>query len=110
MPLPQGFGFNSPGGGNVDFGSVEAISALQRNPQIRRAFGAGTVAVTGSVLYGVWATNGATVSVADVTATFINVLMTPIVFDQGIPTANPTSGGALTVSASTATNIFVLYK
>lgn len=110
MPLPNGFGFNPPGGGNIDFGPNEALSALQRNPQIRRANGAGTLNITGSVLYGIWATNGATVSVADMSGTFINTLMTPIVFDQGIPTVNPVSGGVLTVSASTATNLFVLYK
>lgn len=111
MPLPQGFGFNPPGGGNVDFGTTEGISALQRNPQIRRAFGAGTVSVTGSVLYGIWGTTGASVSCTDMSGNaFINVFPLPIVFDQGIPTVNPITGGALTVSASTATNLLVLYK
>lgn len=110
MPLPQGFGFSPPGGGNVDFGPTEALSALQRNPQIRRANGAGTVSVTGSVLYGIWGTSAATVSVADMSGTFINTLPLPIVFDQGIPTVNPVSGGVLTVSGSTATNFLVLYK
>lgn len=110
MPLPNGIGFNPPGGGNIDFGPNEALSALLRDPQVRRANGAGTLNITGSVLYGIWATSAATVSVADMSSTFINTLPTPIVFDHGIPTVNPVTGGALTVSGSTATNFLVLYK
>lgn len=110
MPLPQGIGFNPPGGGNVDFGHLEGISALQRNPQTRRAFGTGVLNITGSVIYAIWANSG-TVSVAD-TTTFISAMTTPIVFDQGIPTVNPTSGGAITVTPSNLSTVFVtvLYK
>lgn len=75
MPLPQGVGYNPIGGSNVDFGPNEALSALQRNPQIRRANGAGTVNLTGSVFYGIWGTAGATVSLADMSGTFASVLL-----------------------------------
>lgn len=110
MPLPQGMGFNPAGNGQVDFGLVEGVSALQRNPQIRRAFGTGVLSFTGSVIYAIWANSG-TVSVAD-TTTFISAMPTPIVFDQGLPTVNPPSGGSLTVTPSNLSTVFVtvLYK
>lgn len=114
MPLPPGTaGFNPPGNGNVDFGHLEGISALQRNPQIRRAVGTGVQNLTGSVIYAIWANSG-TVTVTESTTptTIFSAQTTPIVFDQGIPTINPVSGGAITVTPSNLSTVFVtvLYK
>ncbi len=112
MPLPTGIGYNPPGGGNADYGGVaEALSALQRNPQVRRASGVGVLNLTGSIIYGVWANSG-TVTVADQSGTFLTSFSTPLVFDQGIPTANAADGGALTITPSnlSTVNLLVLYK
>lgn len=111
MPLPSGIGFNPIGGGNVDFGELEGISALQRNPQLRVAYGTGVLNLTGSVLYAAWANSG-TVSVADQSnTTFISGLAS-VVFQMGIPTVNPVSGGKLTVTPSNLSTVFstVVYK
>ena len=112
MPLPQGIGFNPPGGGNVDFGLVEGISAIRRDPQVQRAFGTGTLNLTGSVVYGIWGTSGKVVSATDMSNNvFIKLLPMPLIFEPGIPTPNPVSGGALTVTGQdTSTNLFILYK
>lgn len=112
MPLPPGVaGFSPIGGGNVDFGPLEALSALQRNPQIRRAFGTGVLSITGSVVYAVWPNSG-TVTLADATASFLQVAAPGVAFDQGIPTVNPPSGASLTVTPSNLSTVFttVLYK
>ena len=110
MPLPTGIGFNPPGGGNQDFGGpYEALSALQRNPQVRRVFGFGTQAFTGSVIYAVIpAANYVTVT--DNTA-FMQVAAPGIVVPFGVPTINPTSGGSLTVTPQNSSTFYtVLYK
>lgn len=114
MPLPPGIGFNPPGNGNVDYGAVEGISALQRNPQIRRAVGTGVLNITGSVLYAVWANTGTVTIVENTTggATLFSAQPSPIVFDQGIPTIYPPTGGALQITPSNLSTVFVtvLYK
>lgn len=112
MPLPAGSGFTPIGGGNVDAGPVELLSMLQRNVQVRRASGVGVLSLTGSVLYAIWGTAAGTVSLADMSGTFVTAMPLPLVFDQGIPTANPVSGGALTVTPSnlSTVNMLVLYK
>lgn len=109
MPLPTGLGYNPPGGGNVDFGLVEGISALQRNPQVRRASGFGTQSVTGSVVYAVIpAANSVTVSDS---ASFLMVAAPGIVVPFGVPTNYPPSGGSLTITpANSSTFYCVLYK
>lgn len=100
MPLPPGVaGFNPIGGGNVDFGPTEALSALQRNPQMRRAFGTGFATFTGSTVYAVVPSAG-TVAIADATATFLTVAAPGIALEQGWPTVNPFSGGPITVTPS----------
>lgn len=110
MPLPSGQGFNPPGGGNVDFGGMpEALSALQRNPQVRRAIGFGTQNVTGSVIYAVIPAAN-TVTITDNTA-FMMVAAPGIVVPFGVPTINPVSGGSLTITpANSSTFYTVLYK
>lgn len=113
MPLPQGIGFSPIGSGvaQVDYGQIEGISALQRNPQIRRASGVGPLNLTGSVFYGIWGTSGGAVTLSDQSGAFATLIPLPIVFDQGIPTANLPAGGTLSVVASnTSTNLLVLYK
>lgn len=111
MPLPSGIGFNAPGSGNVDFaGIAESLSALQHNPQVRRASGIGALNLTGSVVYAVLCTGG-TVSLADMSGTFATAVPS-FTFDQGVPTVNPSSGGALTITPSnlSTVSLLVLYK
>lgn len=100
MPLPPGLaGFSPIGGGNVDYGPIEALSALQRNPQMRRTYGTGVLTFTGSVVYAVVPSAG-TVAIADATATFLTVAAPGISLEQGWPTVNLVSGGPLTVTPS----------
>lgn len=112
MPLPSGIGFDALAGGNVDFGLVEGVSALQRNPQLRVAHGVGVQNLTGSVVYAV-IPSGGSVSVSDMSGNaVISGLSTPFTFAMGIPTVNPTSGGQLTVTPSNLSTVFVtvVYK
>lgn len=110
MPVP----FRPMGGGNVDFGMLEGISALQRNPQIQRVFGTGTLTFTGSVLYAVIPNSG-TVSITDTTLSY-QVAAPGLVFPFGAPldayqfTTPP--GGSVTVTPSNLSQVFVtvLYK
>jgi hypothetical protein len=110
MPLPTGIGFIAPGGGNVDFGLAEGISALQRHPQVRRSSGTGMQNLTGSVVYAIVPTSGS-VTVTENTAggaTIVSALAAPLVVPFGIPTLYPPAGGALQITPSNLSTVFVL--
>jgi hypothetical protein len=110
MPFPPGSnGYNPVAGGNIDFGLVEGVSALQRNPQVRRLSGFGVQSFTGSVIYGVIVGQN-TVQVSD-SASFLIAGVPGIVVPFGIPTGYPATGGSLTVTpANSSTGYCVLYK
>lgn len=110
MPFPTGSsGFNPMAGGNVDFSPAEGISALQRNPQVRRVSGFAPQSFTGSVIYAVLVGQN-TVTVSD-SASFLVAAAPGVVVPFGLPTGYPASGGSLTVTpANSSTGYCVLYK
>jgi hypothetical protein len=103
--------------GNLDFTSpIEAMNALQRNPQVARFSLAGilTSTFTASTLYGVLIDSGSvTLTAGSSGGAFLVKLSGPSVasFPFGAPLSAPPPGGAVvaTVSASTV-NCSIFYK
>lgn len=105
--------------GNLDFASLlEAISAIQRNPQTTRASGTGTQSFTGSVIYAIGMEQG-NVVISDSISTGYNFgvnapgISVPggIPFNENAVGAYGPSGGSITVTPSSSNvHWFVVYK
>lgn len=111
--------FTPLGNGNLDFGSlVEALNALQRNPQQSRAYGVGAQSVTGSVIYGV-ALDSGTVTITDISASKAWGVAAPGIsfpFGLQIPeyllSPGAAVGGSITVTPSNLSTVHwaLIYK
>lgn len=101
--------------GNLDFVSpVEALNAQIRDPQLGRIVISPSVLsvnFSASTLFGVTLQGTATLSITDVTASYVFGANTVAVFAPGLPFGYPPPGGAVTAALSTTgTHAVLLYK
>lgn len=91
--------FKPIGGGNTDFGPLEALNALQRNPQASRVSGVGVATFTGSLIYAVALDSGSVV-VSDSAGSF-GVAAPGLSVPAGIPVPGyAPSGGSIQITPS----------
>lgn len=103
--------------GNIDFiNGAEALSALQRNPQLASIICTGTLTTSfsASTIYAVIG-DGGTVKLADITTRYVfgNNAGAQInaIYPFGLPMNTPPPGGAVfAVLGSTGNNVTVVYK
>lgn len=91
------------GGGNLDFGPLEALNALQRNPQASRVSGVGIQTFTGSLIYAVALDTGS-VLVSDSAGSY-GVAAPGLSIPAGIPSTYPPSGGSIQITPSNLSTV-----